>query len=249
MSSFFDKIMNDAKGLEEKLLGPDYPYYKYIATPAELNITSDGSLSATSDDIEGLLAYVQMMVEGTGKANTVNVNRPLGDKFFLKTGAQCMDNKTQQLVDRYIWINNVPDGSIPFLTGATGITFTEFEGLVPGIMEDLGALNPLDIFKGFMEGNNPPCTEITLPTIGQPPGGNSNPNVEGESTLHVSDDDIKNIPACTWGSSGVNPITSQSCKETFVPARYPAEENYNNLYILLCALLMVFILQKLLKRN
>ena len=33
MSDFFDKVVNDAKAVEEELLGPDYPYYKYIGTP------------------------------------------------------------------------------------------------------------------------------------------------------------------------------------------------------------------------
>ena len=48
MSNFFDKIVNDAKGLEEKLLGPDYPYYKFISTPSEMHMSSEGSLSVTA---------------------------------------------------------------------------------------------------------------------------------------------------------------------------------------------------------
>ena len=97
-----------------------------------------------------------MMVEGTGPGNaTPNQNQPLGNKFFLKTGAQCMDNTSKQLVDRYMYINNVPDGSIPLLTKSTGIEFKDFRGLIPGIMGNLEVMNPLSIFKGFMEGSNP----------------------------------------------------------------------------------------------
>ena len=256
MSNFFNEVMNDSKGVEEKLLGPDYPYYKFIATPAEMGMSSEGSLSTTADDIAGLINYVQMMVGGKGPANMSpnsplkggGSSQPLGDKFFLKTGAQCMDSKTQQLVDRYIYINNIPDGSIPFLTQGAGIQFTDFEGLVPGIMEDLGAMNPISIFKGFMQGNNPPCTEITLDTIGQPPEGNSNPNIKGTATFHVSNSDIKEIDPCTFPGGGGNPLTDTPCKDTFRTIN-PAEDNYSNFYIFLCALLLLFIVQKLLKKN
>ena len=68
-SNFFDDVINDAKSMEKKLLGPDYPYYSYIATPAELGMSESGSLSATADNIAAMLNYIQLMVEGTGPAN------------------------------------------------------------------------------------------------------------------------------------------------------------------------------------
>ena len=263
MSNFFDEVVNDAKGLEEKLLGPDYPYYKYIATPADMGMGTEGTLSQTSKNVAGLINYIQMMITGTGPGNKnpLGPSKPLGDKFFLKTGGQCMDNITKKLVDRYIYINNVPDGSIPFLSSGAGIQFTDFEGLIPGIMENLGDMNPIAIFKGFMEGNNPPCTEITMPTVAQPPDGT--PSTAGTARHFVADDDIKAIPPCDFPGGG-NPKTGVPCNSAFttlnqwkqqqkkrlVPASaYPSEEGYNNFYILLCGLLMLFIVQKLLKKN
>ena len=146
-----------------------------------------------------------------------------------------------------VFINNIPSGSIPFLTKGAGVQFTDFEGLVPGIMEDLGSMNPIAIFQGFMQGNNPPCTEITLPTIGQPPDGNSNPNIKDTTTFHVSNTDIKSINPCTF-PDGKNPITGVPCRETFTSYQ-SATENYRNFYIFLCGLLLIFIVQKLLKKN
>ena len=268
MSDFFDKVVTDAKSVEEELLGPDYPYYKYIGTPAELGISPEGSLSATANNVVGLIDYVKLMITGKGRANTAGTGLPLGDKFFLKTGAQCMDvDHGNKLVDRYLWINNIPDGSIPFLTSGAGIQFTDFEGIIPGVMEDLGAMNPMAIFKGFMEGNNPPCSEICMTTIGQPPKGNSDPNTPGSKCLHVSIDDIKAIPACDFPSQ-VNPQGGPKCQATFTtldemkqkgfdtsfrkaypPSEFPSRESYNNFYIFLCGLLLIFIAQKLLKKN
>ena len=269
MSNFFDNVINDAKGLEEKLLGPDYPYYKFISTPGEMNMSSEGSLSATSNNVAGLINYVQMMVEGTGPGNhSGNPNQPLGNKFFLQTGAQCMDNKSKQLVDRYMYINNIPDGSIPLLTKGAGIAFKDFRGLIPGIMGNLEDMNPLSIFKGFMEGNNPPCTSICMDTVGQPSiDGSTNPNQAGHMCKYVSDADIANIPPCSF-PDGKNPQTKVKCRSTFTtlqdmerrgedttfrkyypPSAYPSKESYNNFYIFLCGLVMIFILQRLLKKN
>ena len=41
MSNFFENVKKDAKGLEEKLLGPDYKYFNFINTPAELGMSAE----------------------------------------------------------------------------------------------------------------------------------------------------------------------------------------------------------------
>ena len=40
------------------------------------------------------------------------VNGPMGNKFFLKTGAKCKDTQSGKKVDRFMYVNNVPDGQI-----------------------------------------------------------------------------------------------------------------------------------------
>lgn len=262
-SNFFDKVIDDAKSMEKKLLGPDYPYYSYVATPTEMGMSESGSLSATASNIAAMLNYIQLMVEGTGPANR-NPNgetKPMGDAFFLKTGGQCKDMATGKLVDRYLYVNNIPNGSVPFLTKDTGIQFTEFEGLIPGVIEDLGTLNPLEIMKGFMLGNNPPCREITMPTVGQPPGSIT---AMGTHTYHVADADITNLAPCDFPDN-TNPITNVGCKATFTTLddmekkgddtsfrkkrAHNGKENYNNIYIFLCGLLLIYLVQKLMKKK
>ena len=76
-----------------------------------------------------------------------------------------------------------------------------------GIIEDLDAMNPISIFRGFMEGNNPPCTEITMPT-------KTSKNVIGSSAFHVSNGDIQDMAPCDFPSK-TNPISKVSC-ESFV---------------------------------
>ena len=237
MSDFFKKALDDAQGLEVEMLGPDYPYYKYISTPSQMGMSPAGNLSATADDVAGLINYVQLLVEGTGKGS--RTGKPLGDKFFLKTGAQC-DAGNGQMVDRYMYINNVPDGSIPFITSGAGVSFSTFSGMIPGIMGDLGAMNPVTLFRGFMEGASPPCTEITMPTM-------SAKNVSGTASHYVTNTDIADISPCSFPSK-TNPQTKVGCKEAFSVLQ-PTKKKFGNLYILICGLILMFIIQKLLRKN
>ena len=119
MSNFFTDILKNAKEVEEELLGPDYPYYKYIKNPSELGMSGDGSLKQLGKDIDGLVNYVELLVSGKGNASATG--QPLGDKFFLKTGGKCTDKSTGQEVDRYIYIDNVPAGNIPFISSGISL--------------------------------------------------------------------------------------------------------------------------------
>lgn len=167
MSNFFQSVVDDAEKVEEELLGPDYKYYEHIKTPEELGMSDAGTISALGKDINGIINYVELLVTGRGDANKSKGGRPLGDRFFLKTGGQCKDQATGKLVDRYMYIDNVPDGAIPFVSSGIGYKFTTFEGLIPGILSDIDKINPMDMFKAFSQDSEPACREITLETIGK----------------------------------------------------------------------------------
>ena len=130
--NFFEEVLDDAKNVEKKILGPDYKYWKQVKTPQQLGMSTEGSISTIARDVDGLINYVELLVTGGGDASVPG--RPLGNKFFLKTAATCKDDKSGKIVDRYIYVNNVPDGDIPFISGAMGVNFSSFEGLVPGTL-------------------------------------------------------------------------------------------------------------------
>lgn len=203
MSNFFSQALNDLEGLEEDILGPDYKYFKYIKSPRDMGMSTDGGAIATN--IGGLIAYTEVLATGRGKASTTG--RPLGNKFFMKTGANCKDKKSGEKVTRSIYINNVPDGTIPFISSITGSEFTSLEGLIPGVLSDMAHLNPLGIFSAFMMGNEPPCEAITMETI------DAN-NVRSTETGFVATSDITNMNAC-WFPDKKNPITGAGCQEAF----------------------------------
>jgi len=241
MSSFFDEIEKDFNGMEDKILGPTYPYYKNIKSPSELNMSSHGSLGTLTKDIAGLVSYVKVLVTGDSAAS--KTGRPLGNKFFFTTPAKCEDSSGEEHV-RSLYVNNVPDGSIPFISDFMGENMKDFKGLVPGVMSDVGKINPLKMFKSFTDGPKPLCRAITLETIDV----NNN---KGTETAYVSDSDISSMNACSFMDKK-NPITLQTCKEGFDTMDHSSIKHYdeiNQLYIISISMLAFYIMFKLLKKN
>ena len=205
MSNLFNEVLQDAEGVQNKLLGPTYPYYKNIKMPNQIGMTDEGSLTALGNDVDGLIQYVEVLVTGNSKASATG--GPLGNKFFLQTGAKCKDVSTGNQVDRYIYVDNVPTGEIPFISQGLGVNFSNFEGLIPGAMGNLNVLNPFAIMSSFLSGATPDCQELTMQTIDI----NNNSSTE---TQYVTLTDIGNMNACTFQNK-VNPVNNNQCKETF----------------------------------
>jgi hypothetical protein len=197
MANFFDKAATNAKALEESVLGPDYKYYNYINSPENMGMSANGSISAITNDVAGLINYVTLLSSGGGPAS--KTGQPLGNKFFLETGATCKNKDSGESVTRSLYVNNVPDGSIPFISAGTGVRVDSMKGLIPGTLSNLAQINPMQIFGAFMEGSQPECQSITMETI----------NVNNEKkleTAYVTTNDIKNMNP-KWFSDKRNPAT------------------------------------------
>ena len=113
--------------------------------------------------------------------------------------------KEKKLVDRWIYVNNIPDGSIPFIaSGADGRTFQDLRGLIPGALGNLGALSPVQLFNGFTAGTYPPCSEISLQTV-------DNDNVARSENRHVALVEMVEMNPCMFPGR-VNPASGKSCR-------------------------------------
>ena len=215
MANLFDQVLTNARGVEEKLLGPTYPYYKNIKTPSEIGMSDDGTIPQMGRNIDGLIQYVELLVTGQSRASSTG--GPLGNKFFLQTGAKCAaidkctdknDGSTCEKVNRFIYVNNVPEGNIPFISQGLGVNFSEFKGLIPGTMGNLNVLNPFAIMQSFLSGSTPPCQELTMQTI-------NTDNLKSSETHYVTLVDIKNMDPCIFPDKR-NPLVKDSvCRETF----------------------------------
>jgi hypothetical protein len=243
MTDIFQEVLTDAKGVEEKLLGPDYPYYKNIKTPKEIGMSSNGTLTALGKDIDGLIQYVELLVSGNSKASATG--KPLGNKFFLQTGAKCVDTKTKKQQDRYIYVNNVPVGNVPFISSGMGVNFSDFKGIIPGMMGNLNALNPFAIMQAFMSGTTPDCQKITMQTIDV----NNNKSTE---THFVTLVDIQNMDPCIF-TNKTNPITKEKCREAFttsanISPKLP-DDAIDQIYFASLAGVGIYILYKFMLKN
>ena len=190
MANFFNDVAGGAEKMQAEFLGPTYNYAKNIKSPNDRGMSGDGNMGALAKDITGIIAYTQLLVEGKGNANKKGT--PLGNKFYLKTGGQCT-SKDGNKHDRYIFVNNVPTGSLPIISNATGQAFGDFRGLIPGTIGNVGEINPLAIFKGFMQGKDPKCRKLGLK------------DDKGRRGYYVADADIADLDPCLFG--GRNPVS------------------------------------------
>jgi hypothetical protein len=187
----------------------DYPYKDNIKAPNQIGINDNGSIPQLGRNIKGLFEYVGLLT--TGKSRASATGGPLGNKYFLKTGAKCQAADTCktdatgaaicQETDRYIYVNNIPTG-----------------GLITGAMGNLRVLNPAAIFRAFEDGATPQCQKITMEII-------DNKNSRSQGSNYVTLGDIKSMDPCWFNTSTynkVNPITKKKCGEAF---QNPVEEN------------------------
>ena len=250
MSNIFQEVLTDVKGVEERLLGPTYPYYKNIKTPSQIGMSDKGTIKQMAKDVEGLIEYVKLLVSGDSKASATG--QPLGNKFFLKTGGKCSaidkctdpnDKSTCELVDRHIYINNVPVGNIPFISSGMGVNFSEFKGLIPGAMGNLNSINPFGIMRAFLTGSTPPCQSITMETI-------TNNNIKSSETNYVILADIENMDPCIFPNRK-NPVNGQTCRETFTTndVEVMPDDILFQLYFASLGILGIFILYRLMEKS
>jgi hypothetical protein len=156
------------------LLGPYYSFGDQLPTPSELGIHRSGWVPDVLRAAGGINYYVDAI--GFGESTTfsrelVGNQRPLGLRFFIKTGQQCSNG-----ADMYEYVNTVPSG-MPGVVGekVKGTLGVDLRGMAPGIMEDAAeAMNPLPIFKATMESGYAKCKQVTLP-VGDEYGRISSP--------------------------------------------------------------------------
>lgn len=140
----------------------DYNYATKIKTPDELGMGTKGSMKQLRYNIAGMIDYVNILVTGKSPASKAN-GGPLGNAFFIDTKSKCLASGVPK--PRHLYINNVPDGRLPFLSGKTSVKLDSFRGLIPGIIEDVSALNPEDMIKSFGKTDPPSCSLKTFKVI------------------------------------------------------------------------------------
>jgi len=229
-----------------------YPYYQFINPPSSLGMSDKGTLTALSNNIDGLMDYVKVLTEGTGKASVTG--KPLGNKYFMDTSTKCTVSSLDGTPvspaaeeERFIYINNVPTGDFGL------VSMPGSRGLIPGVMSSMSALNPAAIMKAITAGAKPNCAQVTLQTIDEA-------NNMSAETHYVALTDIPNIDACSFWTddkknpSGINPMTKDKCTEKFETMSMSGEPKLPNdmvtqVYFASLAGLGLYIIYRFMQKN
>lgn len=185
-------------------LRESYPYYKYIRKPDELGASPKGDLKSLGNNVSALIGYTGVLVTGSSNAQRVS---PLGDKYFMDTTSQC--KSPEGLVQRSVFISNIPEGKIPLLSSAMGTNFSSFRGLIPGMMENLGSIDPTAVVKAFTQDNS--CQKVTM----EERDVNNNTSMK---TRYVLNGEIESLNPCLFQNRR-NPVTGAGCREGFETAQ------------------------------
>jgi hypothetical protein len=144
----------------------------------------------------------------------------LGNKYFLETSENCINQYTNKKVQRSLYFDNVPTGTIGILKD-TGDEFSEFKGLVPGAIEDVMAIGKIDFFAAFTDVGVPKCLPVKLKTI-------DINNKQGSDTQYVTVSDIEAISPCNFITK-TNPVTNAVCtRDGFTMSDDNTNEDINN---------------------
>jgi hypothetical protein len=181
--------LSSGQDVETEILGPDYSYANAITGPSSLGVGSDGSFGQLGSNASAVAYYVEALITG---------NPPLGNQYFVNTGGTCTapDGSIQS---RYNYINNMSSGAaaVPAAMSELG---SDFNGLIPGIVDDIEGLNPLHLFSSLMVDASPPCVCMSCPT--STPSGSEAKFVNTDLSADLSGSTCSQVdPSLCLGSS------------------------------------------------
>lgn len=157
-NTIWNQVSNAPGKASEAVMGPSYSYTDNIQGPAQLGVGNRGTMGQLATNTGAIASYVKTMVSGPA----------LGNQYFVNTGGSCAA-PDQSIQPRYNYINNIASGDAILPTsmkqGLGGIA-SNFNGLIPGIIEDTEQLNPVYLFSSLAADSTPSCECYTCPTSG-----------------------------------------------------------------------------------
>jgi hypothetical protein len=156
----WDDMKSGNKNTTESVMGPSYSYADNIQGPAAMGVSSKGTFSQIGTNTGAITNYIKYMISGPA----------LGNQFFVNTGGTCTA-PDQSVQTRSNYINNVANGAnaLPAaMKQDLGGIASNFDGLLPGMLEDLEGLNPLHLIGSLAADSEPSCECYTCQTSGGP---------------------------------------------------------------------------------
>ena len=158
------------------------PPYAVEGEPDRPHLNSGTRAKDIQNNMKALMSYIQLIMTSDSDANPMKPEA-LGDKYFLKTTQTCkLDNG--KTVDRYMYIQNAPDGRYNVIN----LPVANLNGLLPGMVTNLVKSNPASLFMALANSGTDECVEVTAKVT---------PYVNGEI-------DFKSFKRCALEQSSTN---------------------------------------------
>ena len=153
---------------------PQFDFNAAIPGPKEMGVSNKGRLSQISKNAGAVSGYVDLIMSGTPTAFTKNTMskrarsqvRPLGSRFFVDGIRKCKyqnpETQQEEEVSMSEYIDMVPRGTAlgPVVSRKLRESGFDTRGLVPGVLEDIMAINPGSIFDSAKNKNNARCIRV-----------------------------------------------------------------------------------------
>ena len=178
-----------------------------------------------------------------------------------------LSNEKKDKQKRYLYIDNLPTGTIPGLGTLKGM-----RGLIPGMIENLGALDPTRLMNSITAPAVPPCVKLNMSTIrfdDSKTNSSDWKHIYSTDAHYVAVDDVAALHPCSFGVqsyTGTNPISRETSSEC---PKHPSETFINlfgdkkdekikldlknkpiaKLFNMSFGLLMIYLLFKVLKKK
>lgn len=146
MAALQNEALQDLDGAKAEMTGQDYSYISSIQTPESKGVGSEGSFGQVSKNIEAAFDYVGVIGF---------TDNGLGDSYLLNTGGSCV-SPSGTLENRYNYVDNRPTKKLAVN-----------RSLISGIMDDIGGMNPLALFKAVKASGAPACQKYKCEVTNQ----------------------------------------------------------------------------------
>jgi hypothetical protein len=156
-NSIWSDISSGAS-VSDSVMGPTYSYADNIQGPASMGVGSRGTISQLTTNTGAIINYVKYMISGPA----------MGNQYFVNTGGVCIDSD-KNTQPRYNYINNIADGAdlLPqSMKDDLGGIASDFNGLIPGMLEDTENLNPVHLLSALAADSTPTCECYSCPVSG-----------------------------------------------------------------------------------
>ena len=141
--------------------------YNYCIAPIEENINVNESCNSWGTDciaknMGGLFKYSASLVYNPKQGLSTQCNKELGNKYLQKTGTKCKDVNTGELVDRYVYINNMDTTNV--ITGRSSNSGNSGNsgGILPAAVSSVTRIDPVGLLSAITEDATPDCKKVKV---------------------------------------------------------------------------------------